>query len=296
MKLRPLVVVLALLAAFASDSRGESNQPPPSKQTTQSPTADQRGTDQVPFAVKILPAPDAKEQADKTERDRKEKAVVDERLTSETQRIADYTSRLAWFTFMLFGIAVLQAGLFFWQLRYMRQGMRDAEIAAKAADDSAKVARESVVLAENTAKRQLRAYLGLVHFDIQSERHEFVIVVRNDGQTPARQVTSIFNMQWYPEGNDLPADFAFPDYVQDRHGSDLVFINPKQEHPWSFEADWTKFSQFFNGEIAQLYLYGRFEYLDVFDTNWVSEFCYQAVRFPNGGGGFRAYNRHNNAT
>ena len=151
MRFRCLAIALALLAAFTSDSWGQSKQPPPSKQTTQPPATDQRGTDQVPLAVKVLPAPDAKEQADKAERDRKEKAVIDEKLAFETQRIADYTNRLAWFTVMLFGVAILQAALFFYQLRYMRQGMKDATIAANAARDGAAAANEqakAIIVAE----------------------------------------------------------------------------------------------------------------------------------------------------
>src|SRR6266478_4838934 len=60
MRFRCLAIALALLAAFTSDSWGQSKQPPPNKQTTQPPATDQRGTDQVPLAVKVLPAQDAK--------------------------------------------------------------------------------------------------------------------------------------------------------------------------------------------------------------------------------------------
>ena len=142
MKCRHIAMALALLAAFASDSWGQSQKPSPqSKQPTQAPTPDQRGTDSVPLTVKVLPATDAKEQADKAEHERKEKAVIDEKLAFETQRIADYTDRLALFTVLLFSVAILQAGLFFWQLRYMRQGMRDAEMAARAAQDSAEATK-----------------------------------------------------------------------------------------------------------------------------------------------------------
>lgn len=151
MRLRHIAIALALLAAFASDSWGQSQEPPAQSQPAAQPaTPDKRGTDDVPLAIKIIPAPDAKEQADKAEHERKEKAVIDEKLAFETQRIADYTDRLALFTVLLFSVAVLQAGLFLWQLRYMRQGMRDAEMAAKAAQDSAEATKESVALARET--------------------------------------------------------------------------------------------------------------------------------------------------
>lgn len=44
------------------------------------------------------------------------------------------------FTFVLSFIAAAQAGLFLWQLRYMKVGIKDASIAAKAADLSARAA------------------------------------------------------------------------------------------------------------------------------------------------------------
>jgi hypothetical protein len=126
---RELVIAIALLAAIWSDSWGQSQNQSPSDPAAQPPAADQRGTDQAPIAIKILPAPDAEEQANKAERERKEKAVIDEKLAFETQRIADYTARLAWFTCLLFGIAIFQAGLFFWQLRMMREDAKRARAA-----------------------------------------------------------------------------------------------------------------------------------------------------------------------
>jgi hypothetical protein len=152
------VIALAFLATLASDSWGQSKQPP-SKQTAQPPATDPRGTDQVPLAVKILPATDAKEQAEKSEHDRKEKAAIDEKLAFETQRIANYTTRLAWFTLMLFGVAVLQAGLFLWQLGYMRKGMKDATIAARAASRSATATVAQAKVARNSAIKLQRPYI-----------------------------------------------------------------------------------------------------------------------------------------
>jgi hypothetical protein len=202
MRLGYLAIALALSAASASDSWSQSKQPPTqSKQSAQPPAADQRGTDQVPLTVKIIPAQDAKEKADKEERERQEKAVIDEKLAFETQRIADYTDRLAAFTIALFCVAIFQAGLFFWQLRYMRQGMRDAEMAAKAAQDSADAAKESVTLAKETAQQQLRAYLFiktpkiLVFNADKTCAHEMWI--RNYGQTPAHDVVAVTNTDFF---------------------------------------------------------------------------------------------------
>jgi hypothetical protein len=189
-----IAIALLLLAAFATDSRGQSQQPPAqSKQAAEPPATDQRGTDQVPLAVKILPTQEAKEKADKEDHERQEKAKIDEKLAFETQRIADYTDRLALFTVFLFCTAVLQAGLFVWQLLYMRKGMEDAAVAARAAQASADIARDSVELAGRTAERQLRAYVSANNIEVK----DFVVGgiptfkynPTNSGQTPARDLT-----------------------------------------------------------------------------------------------------------
>src|SRR5665213_4277369 len=112
---------------------------------------------------------------------------------------------------------------------------------------------------ERHSERELRAYVGLVRHSINAERHEFVIVTKNDGQTPARGVTPIFNQQWYSVGEDMPDDFGFADYAQ-TIGSGPVYITPGQEAPWSFQLTWDRFMQFANGQLGQFYIYGRFEY------------------------------------
>src|SRR5438105_2207076 len=86
-----VVFAPAFLLAMAGNSSGKSQRAPtyippiqaPSSQPTQPPTADQRGTDQVPLTVKILPGPDAKEQAEKQEHERSEKAENDKRLADQ---------------------------------------------------------------------------------------------------------------------------------------------------------------------------------------------------------------------
>lgn len=206
MKLRCLAVALALLGVSASDSWGQSQEPPTqSKEAAQPPTLDKRGTDDIPLAIKIISGPDAKEQADKAEHERKEKAVIDEKLAFETQRIADYTERLALFTLLLFGIAVLQAGFFLWQLRYMRQGMRDTEIAANAGRESANVAARTLIASQRpwvSAKIEL---VGPMTFDASGGYLPLRYILENSGPSPALNVSInpriILNsvmMEWQP--------------------------------------------------------------------------------------------------
>jgi hypothetical protein len=190
------------------------SQQPPSAQPAQPPTADQRGTDQVPLTVKILPTPGTNEKADKEERERKEKAIIDEKLTFETQRIADYTDRLALFTVFLFCVAVMQAGLFVWQLLYMRKGVRDAEIAANAATEGNKINRENFV-----AMR--RAWLSIedvkllppTKFTDDGFAFRVSATAKHHGETPATSVWIEFE-SYFPEENEI----AFMDAQQQFRG------------------------------------------------------------------------------
>jgi hypothetical protein len=75
----------------------------------------------------------SKADAEKEEQDRKDKMDLDAKVAFETQRVADYTSRLAWFTLSLCFVAIAQAGLFVWQLLLIRKSATDAEEAAKLA-------------------------------------------------------------------------------------------------------------------------------------------------------------------
>jgi hypothetical protein len=139
------------------------------------PRPDQRGTDDVPIVVKVQPESGAEKKARDDEADRLQKAAIDRLMATETQRMADYTGALAYLTVGLFFAAIAQAGLFFWQLRYMRQSVRDAGMAAAAAMATA-----------DFIPRVERAYLtggGDVE-DIGAGRR-FRVEVANYGKTPA---------------------------------------------------------------------------------------------------------------
>jgi hypothetical protein len=74
------------------------------------------------------------------------------RLSHEAneQGLTAYTRILAWATGGLVAVAILQAALFFWQLVYMRKGLKDASISADAARDGALAANQSVTIAKQS--------------------------------------------------------------------------------------------------------------------------------------------------
>jgi hypothetical protein len=101
------VLGFALLIATVVDSegqsqRGSSRSQPPSAQVTQQPAPDQRGTEQSPLSVKIVPPEGADKKAAEEKHEREEKAKIDEKLAFETQRIADYT---IWLSLITLGMA-----------------------------------------------------------------------------------------------------------------------------------------------------------------------------------------------
>jgi hypothetical protein len=220
----------------ASQPPATGDQPP--EQTTQPAASDQRGTDQVPLTVKVMPAPDAKEQADKAEHAAKEKAVIDEKLAFETQRIADYTDRLTWFTIGLVFVAIIQASLFIWQLLELQ----DAGKATRKAADAALMQATSIILAERPYLSLRIAHVGVVgHRDspfhwIRGE-HRFGYEFANYGKTPA----------FIQEVNARPLIVdgvgAVPDPLDPmKHRGKLVPVGTVSapDHPWGERFDLSK--------------------------------------------------------
>ena len=93
-------------------------------------------------------------------------------------------------------VGAVQAGLFIWQLGLIRKGLADTKEAADAARDTAKATTDFVILARETAERQLRAYVFVDYARatlIRAKQKSFAeIVVRNFGKTPAYKGTFKF--------------------------------------------------------------------------------------------------------
>jgi hypothetical protein len=120
LKRRTPFVVLAICLALIADSSGKSQRPPPrSLESVQPPisktdnpaqpsASDQRGTEQSPVIVKVLPSDDEKQKAAAEANREEQKAANDESL-------AKFTERLFWATVALSFIAACQLFVFGWQ-------------------------------------------------------------------------------------------------------------------------------------------------------------------------------------
>jgi hypothetical protein len=149
-----------------ADGQSQRPQQPVSAQntpTTQPAAPDQRGSDQAPLTVRVLPAPDAKEKAEQEQRDRTErakqdaeKATIDKKLAADTQRIADYT-------ILLFCAAVGQALVFLWQLWLIRGSLIEAKKASELAEASARTAQQQIGLARAEFSATHRPRMRMKH-------------------------------------------------------------------------------------------------------------------------------------
>jgi hypothetical protein len=191
-----LTIALLLLGLTFSESadaqRNKRSQDAP-QATKQGAAQDQRGTEKAPLIVKTLPT-------EKNETETKaDKEKEDERRYNESW-LTTYTGLLAWFTAGLIAVGLGQICMFFRQLGYMKQGMIDAKIAAEAAKESAdtaktqaETARGTLVTMQDTAERQLRAYVFIddakfEHAPSPPHLWRIILVIKNFGQTPAYDV------------------------------------------------------------------------------------------------------------
>jgi hypothetical protein len=138
MRLCCLVVALALLAAFASDSWGQLQQPSQSAgkvvtepqaqsgKNSDNAKADERGTEHFPIVVKVLPTPNTQEQATAEAKHEDEKAAND-------RRVATFTELLFYATVALAVIAALQLFVFGWQGFQLRNTVKETREATRAA-------------------------------------------------------------------------------------------------------------------------------------------------------------------
>jgi hypothetical protein len=260
-------LVYLIAAGALAQSQRQPQQRPPSGQNTQQAAPDQRGTDQIPFTVKILPAETAKKEAEKAEAEKAEKAAIDKRLAFDTQRLADYTWWLAnytwWleaFTALLFSVAIFQVAMFVWQLILIKRGTHDATVAANAALLSAQVARNEFV-ATHRPRLRVRGILfdGFTTVEILPAW----IYVANIGANDATNIRfdAVFVQKIAPGIREAPwIENLSPD---DTHGPQKLMGGERGTYEPSPAAHFLPFEADEIGKGARtLMLIGRIRYTD----------------------------------
>ena len=190
-------------------------------------------------------------------------------------RLAKYTLWLAIATIVLVGIATLQAGLFFWQLRYMRRSLTDASNSVGAARHGVSVAKQTMV-ATNRAYVHHNGLQYISHLLLPQGRvfWTFLPMWTNTGNTPTRDLKVVvkYSLENAPIGDDfdfsvekpaLPASIA-------AHGG--LYSD-------AFDIFGTDLDDVQNG-IKYLYIWGVAWYKDAFPESpeHITKFCVVATR------------------
>lgn len=139
-----------------------------------------------------------------------------------------------------------------------------ARDSADAAKNAADATRDSVKLATDTAKKQLRAYVSVIGSNIDffgtDQTVQARIRIRNTGQTPAYQVRAYTGIVL----TTYPPSVAFPNIKPDTFtgtlgvGGNAQGIAPMPGPMSAAEIDGTK-----NGKLA-IFVFGAVEYLDIY--------------------------------
>jgi hypothetical protein len=187
-------------------------------------------------------------------------------------------------------VGILQVAMFFIQLRYMRSGMDDAAMAANASKDAAdtakiqaEVARGTLLTMQDTAERQLRAYIIAKAIDADevringSEDAVMVtvrIVIKNTGQTPAHNLKIASKTELVRHPIPLPFNFTLisgPDPSVSLLGAgESIESESRPNEPFDGNAMMVAKEPECG---AQIYTWGTVTYRDVFGNDQWTNFC-----------------------
>jgi hypothetical protein len=199
-------------------------------------------------------------------------------------------------TFGLFLVAVVQAGMFWRQLRIMSAGLRDTRQAADAATQSAIATKASVGLAEDTAERQLRAYVLVLQLELDMSetpplpdegKAALKLAIKNWGLTPAYDVRVYAETRFFPRTSEQAGfvDARMP-------GVPKGTIPPGWNclQAMGFPATAARKCGECCGGRHMTSLFGRIEYVDTFGVRRYSNF--RRVRMRHGHDFVAAYDVH----
>src|SRR5713226_1393554 len=106
------------------------------QQTEQAPAADQRGTEQSPVIVRVVPTPKSESETAKDARDRQEKAEAERTKAELDRKLVDFNSDLAYYTKILAWVAGFQFLALFGQVIFLRLAFQESRRAGDIARDA----------------------------------------------------------------------------------------------------------------------------------------------------------------
>lgn len=194
------------------------------------------------------------------------------------------------FTFLLVVVGAFQVGLFLWQLWLIRESLDDAKTAADAAKEAAEAGKLQAGVAEKhadiagatlktmqeTAQRQLRAYIFIVNGRVErlgDNRLKAALTIKNFGATPAYQLTHQTAVRIVP--NEEPTG-----YSQEGVSKQVLLIPPNADAPLncfsvkSFELD---DHRAYAQDQCHIFVYGTLNYLDAFGRPQTTHFRFEVT-------------------
>jgi hypothetical protein len=253
------------------------------------PDLGDRSIEHIPFIVQVIPSERSPEDKKRDE----EKTTIDQQMAAFTRDLATYTNLLFWATAGLAAFTLGLALVAFFQ-------MRDARRSIRAAEASAAAAVKQITVAEDTAQRQLRAYvfadrssMTLVNdkgdilsftaekdpnFNIPAVFVQVLTVFKNYGLTPAHEFryfrdVDVANLQ---KSDD-------PDAVRDYEDTKDT-IGPGMEYPITTRRCITKeeFTEVKN-RVKEIFSMGQIHYTDIFGKRQSASFCHVNGAMKDGG-------------
>lgn len=263
---------ILILLIVAGNAIAES-QPPPqppqaspqqahSKNTDQKTANDQRGTEKSPLIIKVLPTKGMEEEAAQTQKDRKEKAEADRKLT-------EYTKDLSIFTEVLAFVAILQLIVFGLQAWKLHQTVKATKESADAALKSAELSEKGIRLAE---RANLRIDKWTVEQLAARQRPIVTCELINSGRSQAEIMEG--SVGYSIGSEEAPPGGAPPEYNKCQFrgiafaGGAIDITVPLLE-PLTDD----QFQRIVRGEHF-IFLYGTISCKDIFD--WTCEITYGA--------------------
>src|SRR6266404_2208086 len=164
------------------------------------------------------------------------------------------------------------------QFDQMSEQIGALQQSAAAAEDSARETRSLVWNAEATAERQLRAYIQIKEVVMSLLNSEYdpnsQIIIKNFGQTPARQITNTHEVKaaYRPRDTDFNLNTASKGEVSDLAPSQHVFSQftiPINQ--------WNDLKPALISKKQAFYVFGRIDYIDAFNKARWTEYRFKLL-------------------